>query len=121
MRCGSAISRQARTDLAVREAIAEARQAFGDLPVDLVFCFLSPHHVASARDVLAQLGVHLPGAVVLGCSAQSCIGGAVEVEEGPSLSLTLANLPDVSLHAFHVPPVALTVAGADSARAGTSS
>ena len=77
MRWGSAISRQARTDLAVREAIAEARQAFGDLSADLVFGFLSPHHVAAARDVAAQLSSHLPGAVVLGCSAQSCIGGAV--------------------------------------------
>jgi len=114
MRWASTISRQASTDLAVREAIAEARQAFGDLSADLVFCFLSPNHVASARDVVAQLGGHFPGAVVLGCSAQSCVGGAVEVEEGPSLSLTLANLPDVSLHAFEVSPTALAAAGADS-------
>jgi len=115
MRWQSAISRRAKTDLAVREAIAEARQVFGDLSADLVFCFFSPHHVAAARDVAAQLGRHFPGAVVLGCSAQSCIGGAVEVEEGPSLSLTLANLPGVSLQAFHVSAGALAALGADSA------
>ncbi len=36
MRWASTISRQASTDLAVREAIAEARHAFGDLSADLV-------------------------------------------------------------------------------------
>ncbi len=107
MRWGSAISQQPETGLATLDAAAAARLALGDAPVDLAFVFFSPQHVAGAAGILEVLAERFPGAVCLGCSAQSCIGGGVEVEEGPSLSLTLAQLPDVSLHPFHVEPEAL--------------
>lgn len=116
MRWGSAISRQADTELAVQDAISAARRALGGPGADLAFVFLSPHHLAEASGIAEQLASQLRGAVILGCSARSCIGGAIEVEEGPSLSLTLANLPDVGLHPFHLAPSSSSAAGGDPTR-----
>jgi small ligand-binding sensory domain FIST len=110
MRWGSTISQHPETELATLDAAAAARLVLGDVPVDLAFVFLSPQHIARAGGVLEVLAERFPGAVLVGCSAQSCIGGGVEVEEGPSLSLTLAHMPDVSLHPFHVAPEALAQA-----------
>ena len=107
MRWGSTISQHLETSRATLDAADGARLVLGDAPVDLAVVFLSPQHIARAGVVLEVLAERFPGAVLLGCSAQSCIGGGMEVEEGPSLSLTLAHMPDVSLHPFHVAPETL--------------
>ena len=101
MRWSSAISRHPNTDLALEEAITQARSGLGDGAVDWVLCFFSPEHAPAAGEVAKHLAGQFPAAVVSGCSARSCIGDGVEVEEGPSLSLTLASLPGVVLHPFH--------------------
>ncbi len=107
MKWGSTISQHPKTELATLDAIDGASLVLGDATVDLAFVFLSPQHIAGAVGVLEVLAERFPGAVLLGCSAQSCIGGGLEIEEGPSLSLTLAHLPDVSLHPFHITPDSL--------------
>jgi small ligand-binding sensory domain FIST len=115
MRWGSAVSQHAKTDRALQDVIDKARRELGEAPVELAFVFLSSQHLPRASEVVDTLAGRFSDAVRIGCSAQTCIGGGVEVEDGPSISLTLAQLPDVSLHPFHVPGQALAGAGGDFA------
>ena len=110
MKWGSAVSRHAETEPAILDVIERAERALGEPPIELVLLFLSSQHTPAALRVAEVLADRFPDAVRIGCSGNSCIGGGVEVEDGPSISLTLAHLPDVSLHPFHVSPQTLATA-----------
>jgi small ligand-binding sensory domain FIST len=97
MRWASTVSRQAELAEAVAEACGTIATALGDERPDLVTAFVSHHH-ASAYDRVPQLvREHLPGGLLIGCSAGGVIGGGHEVEDAPGFSLTAARLPDVTL------------------------
>jgi small ligand-binding sensory domain FIST len=71
---------------------------------DLVIAFIS-YHFHESYDQLPDLVFDLLSPkLLIGCSAAGVIGGGVEVEQKPALSLTAAYLPDVTLHSFHVLP-----------------
>jgi small ligand-binding sensory domain FIST len=87
--------------MAVGESIAAVLGQLAGQQPDLVLLFVSPHHAAvydfAPRLVSAAFG---KTAVVLGCSAGGVIGGGVEVEREPAVTVTAAVLPDVELEVF---------------------
>ncbi|HYC23228.1 MAG TPA: FIST N-terminal domain-containing protein, partial [Candidatus Bathyarchaeia archaeon] len=102
MRWASTVSEEPRFELALAEAAETVRGRLGDDRPDLAVLFLSEHH-RSSHARLGDLVQHeLPGALLLGCSAKSVIGGGREVEGRPGLSLTVASLPGVELRPFHL-------------------
>ncbi len=102
MRWASAISRAQGLDRAVDEATASIASELGGEAPDLVFAFPSAEYSPAIDSLPERLSRALPGALVLGCSGGSIIGGGHEVEEGPALALAAASLPGVSLRGFHV-------------------
>ncbi|MFT7521054.1 MAG: small ligand-binding sensory domain FIST, partial [Kiritimatiellia bacterium] len=112
MRWASAASTRERIDEALSEVVERAQVSLGDLRADLVIVFVSPHHVAGFLSVPAFLQSRFRGAAVVGCSAAGTLAMGVEHESGPSIVLMLANLPDVDVRAFHLPPTALQDASA---------
>ena len=60
---------------------------------DLVLAFVSSEHHARYGLLAELVAEAFPGALLLGCSAESVIGGGREIEERPGLSLTAALLP----------------------------
>jgi small ligand-binding sensory domain FIST len=71
---------------------------------DLVLAFVSSEHRARYAQLPELVAHSFPGALLLGCSAESVIGGGREIEDRPGLSLTAAVLPGVTLRAFHLDP-----------------
>ena len=53
-------------------------------------CFASPHHVGAFEDVAGGLRKLLEPDVLIGCTAVGVAGGAIEVENGPGLSVFAA-------------------------------
>ncbi|WP_242344158.1 FIST signal transduction protein [Anaeromyxobacter terrae] len=104
MRWASAVSRQPLADDAFGEA-AEAleHQLDGSTP-DLLLAFTSPEHASEAEHLVDLAARRFPRALLVGCTAGGVIGDAHEVEDGPALSLTAAELPGVTLSAFRVEP-----------------
>jgi len=99
--CASALSTLESAEAALREAASAARESLGGRP-DLALLFVSPHHARSA-DRLAALACELLGTTnVLGCTGESIVGNAREVEEEPALSLWLARWPGVQLTPMHL-------------------
>ncbi len=91
---------------ALSDAVAElkgllSKQLSGQRP-DLVVAFVSPHHQEVYEELPDLVEDLLAPTVLVGCAAAGVIGGGVEVEEGPILSLTAAHLPGVALHPFHL-------------------
>lgn len=75
----------------------------GGAKADLVLVFASDAHRAGFRALLDGIRLRFPGARVVGCSAESVIGGGREIEERPGLSLLAASLPGVHVHSFRIP------------------
>ncbi len=71
---------------------------------DLVLAFVSSEHRARFGLLPELVAETFPGALLIGCSAESVIGGGREIEERPGLSLTAAVLPGVTLRPFQVGP-----------------
>jgi small ligand-binding sensory domain FIST len=97
----STLSTEPRLAAALREAAERARASRRDAP-DLAFLFLGGYSGTETRKagevVLEQTGARR----LIGCTAGGVVGGGREVEQRASVSLTLAWLPDVQVHAFHV-------------------
>ncbi len=84
------------------EALAEVVGKLAGPKPDLVLLFMTHHHRNSAEELLKKIQAAYPGARIFGCAGGGVAGGGREVEEGPGLSLTLAQLPDVEIESWHL-------------------
>jgi small ligand-binding sensory domain FIST len=75
---------------AAGEVAGEIIERFDGERPDLMVCFASPHHVGAFEDVAGALRKLLEPEVFVGCAAVAVAGGAVEVEDGPGLSVFAA-------------------------------
>jgi small ligand-binding sensory domain FIST len=97
MRWASTVSRQADLAEAAAEAGATVSAALEGERPDLVVAFVSHHHAEAYERVPELVQAHLPGGLLIGCSAGGVIGGGHEVEDAPGFSLTAARLPEVTI------------------------
>src|SRR5215218_2218698 len=101
MRFASAISEQESSIAAVREAVAEVREALGD-EVDVAFLFFTADHLDDAQAVAEEVWLGLDPQAVVGCSAEGVIGGDRELERRPGMSLLAGEIPGARFHPFHI-------------------
>lgn len=80
---------------------ADLRAQLSAPQVSLGLVFMSPKFFSQAQQVLEILRVHARIPLLAGCSSQSLIAGAEELEENPGLTLGLYALPGADLKAFH--------------------
>ena len=102
MRWASAIATADRLEDAVGEATDAMSAELGGARADLVCAFVTDHHAAHFGRLAGAVAEAFPDALLFGCSAGGAVGGGVEVEHEPALSLTAAALPGVHLTPFHV-------------------
>jgi small ligand-binding sensory domain FIST len=102
----NALSTRPSLEAAVDEAIAQAQSS---LPhrADLGLVFISSAFASEYSRLMPLLAERLDVSVLVGCGGGGTVGTnpngqARELEDEPALSLTLACLPDVKLHAFHL-------------------
>jgi small ligand-binding sensory domain FIST len=98
----TALSKTAVTEDALEEVCREASAELGGRPVDLAFAFFSPDHSDSADLIATRILERLRPNVLLGCSAESVIGGTQEVEGQPALCLWAGHLPGAVFTPFHL-------------------
>jgi small ligand-binding sensory domain FIST len=102
MKIHAALSRAEQTSDAVASACQAVSSGLAGSPVDLAYVFFSPHHTDSADVLVAMVREQLHPKVLLGCSAESVIGGDEEVEGQPALCVWAAHLPGTTLTPFHL-------------------
>ncbi len=87
---------------AIQEALDQLQAGLEQRTPDLVAAFATHHH-GSALEELGPLLARATGAsVVVGCTAESVIGGSREVEGRPGLSLWAACLPRTEVRYFEI-------------------
>jgi small ligand-binding sensory domain FIST len=99
--CGCGLSTRADAAEALAEALEQAIAGLAG-PASLALVFFSGEHAEAAQSLAEQACRRLPGAVVLGASAEGVIAGSRELEEPPGLAVWLARWPEVRLVPMHL-------------------
>jgi small ligand-binding sensory domain FIST len=97
LRWASAIATDVHLDDALGNAAEDLATGLGGARADLVVAFVTDHHAGRFARFADAASDAFPGALVVGCTAGGTIGGGVEIEHQPALSLTAASLPGVRL------------------------
>ena len=101
MRFAAAMSRHENTADAARDLSESLRlQLRGD--IDLLTVFLSVQHREQAERLSHILRRELSPRVLIGCTAESIIGGEREIEGEPAISVLAGQLPGVDLTPYHI-------------------
>ena len=90
MKWASALSTSHNFEKAVRECAAEIKTRLEGASPDLAVVFISPHFSRNFHNAPEAISMALKPAHLIGCSAGGVIGGGIEVENAPALSITAA-------------------------------
>ena len=101
MRFASAGNQVHNTRHAVGEAVASIEKQLGGTTPDLVFVFASPHHTMDPGVGRLLFGA-VKSRVLIGCTAESVAANGHEYENGPSIAVWAASLPECGVDAFHI-------------------
>ena len=99
MKWTTAISKAPRLESAVEEVCEQIAQEHPN-GVDLAFVFVTPHHAIRYMRLPPLLHSAMSIGELIGSSGGGIVGGGLEVEQGPALSMTVAELPEVALKSF---------------------
>lgn len=113
MKWASAISDLPDLDHALDAALDDAAQSLS-AAADLAVVFVSGHGSGLGR-VTHRVHDRWPRAMLLGCTAGGVIGGGLEIEGRPGVSVTAASLPGAELVPFHFDEVVASSLPRDSA------
>jgi small ligand-binding sensory domain FIST len=101
MRIGAALSTDPDPAKAAAAAVEEARFRLGGAEVSLAVVVASRQHAPSAEVASEAVRVKAGAERVIGCVAETVVGGDREVEEGPAVAVWLASLP-TPVETFHM-------------------
>jgi len=102
MRWTSYLSDKAILNEAFEDISSRIRADWPDAKPDLVLVFVSSYSLGETKDVGRRLQDSLQAGCLIGCTAGGVVGEAKEVERRPALSVTLAQMPGVQIHGFHM-------------------
>ncbi|NEP01807.1 MAG: hypothetical protein F6K58_24750 [Symploca sp. SIO2E9] len=103
----NALSTRPSLEAAVAEVVESVLKSL-PMPADLGLVFISSAYASEYSRVIPLLKEYLSVPVLIGCGGGGVIGmnaqgEAREIEGEPAISLSLAHLPDVNVHSFHLP------------------
>lgn len=101
-RVGAGLSSHRDGLAAVRAALDSALAPLEGATPDLVCLFIAPQFEAEQREMRDHVVERVGGAVVLGCLAGGVIGGSVEIEDAPAVSVWAAALPGGVVRPFRL-------------------
>jgi len=84
-----------------QRALDEVCDAGGVVGADLACLFVAGAHAGAAERGAAEVRRRLGPRALVGCTAAGTLGGEREVEQGPSLALWTASLPEAAVETFH--------------------
>ncbi|MBW4491262.1 MAG: FIST C-terminal domain-containing protein [Trichocoleus desertorum ATA4-8-CV12] len=106
MKWANALSTRSSLEAAIEEVVERAQESLG-VAANFGILFISAAFASEYSRLMPLLQERLSVPTLIGCSGGGIIGvdsegEAQEVEVEPALSLSLAYLPEVKIHAFHL-------------------
>ncbi len=87
--------------MAAEYAVGRCADAIGgEGKADMAVVFISAHHADAAGAISHIVRKKLNTDVVIGCTAEAVIGGEIEMENSPGVSIFAASMPGATIHAF---------------------
>lgn len=118
---GAALSEHPTASFAVGEVVGSVLEQVGEAP-DIALIFVAGHDPAAFEDIADAIRKLLAPTVLLGASAVAVIGGDLEVEDGPAISLwagRVGSVEPVRLETIRAPEGTAVVGMPDAAADGT--
>ncbi len=101
IRVGTGVSGHLDAAMAAEYAVGRCAEALAPhTKADMAVIFISAHHADAAGAIAHIVRKKLDASVIIGCTAEAVIGGEIEMENSPGVSIFAASLPGVALHAF---------------------
>jgi small ligand-binding sensory domain FIST len=101
MRIGAALSTDPDPARATPAAVKEARSRLGGSEVSLAVIVASRHHAPSADVIVDAVRLAAEPERIIGCVAETVVGGDREIEGGQAVAVWLAALPEPA-ETFHM-------------------
>ena len=106
MRWSNSISTRPSLEAAVKEVVEKSLESLGTT-ADLGLVFISSAFASEYPRLMPLLKEYLPETIIIGCGGGGIVGmneegKPQEVEQQTAISLSLANLPEVTVKAFHI-------------------
>ncbi|HEY9805274.1 MAG TPA: FIST N-terminal domain-containing protein, partial [Candidatus Obscuribacterales bacterium] len=106
MKWANALSTRSSLEAAIAEVVERAQSSLG-VPANFGILFISAAFASEYSRLMPLLQERLTVPMLIGCSGGGIIGmdsdqEAQEIEMEPALSLSLAYLPEVNVHTFHI-------------------
>jgi small ligand-binding sensory domain FIST len=101
MKFHSAVSSNDSTAKAIGEAVEPIRPRIG-AQIDIAWVFFTAHHSAESELLVRSIRDELNPRVLVGCSAEGVIGGEIEIERQPGITILAGQLPGVQIHPLHI-------------------
>lgn len=108
MKWASAIAKDLDLHQALMSLARSIEEQLEEREPNLVLVFVSPHHASEYAIIPRFFDDRYPNAVVVGCSGGSIIGGHLELEREPGISVLAGCLPDVGIEPFWLQESELT-------------
>ena len=102
MQIATALSTDTDFDTACREAAARAREDLGDADVDICLVFVSSGYHSRVQGLPVLMTSLVDPTRLVGCASLGAIGGGIEVQELPAVSVTLLSIPDSDYECVHL-------------------
>lgn len=102
MQWASTVAAAAYLEDALEEALESLAEDLRGAAPDLLVAFTHGDYTDHLSRLIRGVYERYPETTVIGCSAGGVIGGGVEIEDQPALSLTAAVLPGVEVQPFHL-------------------
>jgi small ligand-binding sensory domain FIST len=107
MKWVSALSTRPSLEAAIQEVAEQSQQSLQDHSPDFGMVFISSTFMSEYSRLMPLLQEYLPTTLIAGCSGGGIVGSdpegnSQEIEGRTALSLSLASLPDVKIHPFHI-------------------
>jgi small ligand-binding sensory domain FIST len=102
MKWSTALSQKLDLEQALQECCAKLNKELDGQDPDLLMAFIAPEFMAKYDLVPGIIYGAMSPKTFIGCSAAGFIGGGMEVEQNPAVSMVAARLPDVAVKGFHL-------------------
>lgn len=97
---GAGLSTDGRAHHAAKTACASVEDGLNGAEADLAMVFLSHHHLEHASEIIDIIRTDLRAGCLIGVSASGVLGGSIELQSSPGLSVIGMRLPGVQITPF---------------------
>lgn len=101
VRFGAGVSGNSSVSMAAAQACAQCAEPLGTNAPDLVLMFFTAHHAENAPFLAEYVMKKLAPRCLVGVSAESVLGGQVEIEQRPGISMLAGVMPGAEFKPFN--------------------